>query len=94
MMVYVLAGALHGFHDIDVANPFGKSFISISADGSQSEKGIAPEHHCHGCFSVSIPAPATAAADIMPAMKLTVLGDVQRRGLPPGLDPPPPKFLT
>ncbi len=94
LAMYVFAGSLHAFHDFDVANPSGKVIVSINKDGSQSEKGIAAEHHCHGCFSVSIPAPVTAEAAITLVRDVLVLRDVQRRGLPPGIDPPPPKFLT
>lgn len=94
LAMYVFAGALHAFHDFDVANPSGKLIVSISQDGSQSEKGIASEQHCHGCFSVSMPAPLTAEGDLTPAQDIAIRRDVQRRGLPAGLDPPPPKSLT
>jgi hypothetical protein len=94
LAMYVFAGALHAFHDFDVANASGKVIVSINKDGSQSEKGIAAEHHCHGCFSVSIPAPVAAEAAITLVRDVLVLQDIQRRGLPPGIDPPPPKFLT
>jgi hypothetical protein len=68
--------------------------VSINKDGSQSEKGTAAEHHCHGCFSVSLPAPGTVDAILTRVTDALVLRDVQRSGLPPGIDPPPPKFLT
>ena len=93
-LLYVLAGALHGFHDLDVANSSGKVIVSIGEDGGQSEKGIATEHHCHGCFSVSIPSPVTAVADVKSAQDVIIPLDIPRPGRPPGIDPPPPKFLT
>lgn len=94
LAIYVVAGALHAFHGFDVANPSGKVIVSINEDGGQSEKGIAAEHHCHGCFSVSMPAPVTAGADLVTPQDEVVRRDIQRRGVPPGIDPPPPKFLT
>ena len=93
LAIYVLAGPMHGFHDFDVVNPSGKVMVSINKNG-QSEKGIAAEHHCHGCFSVSITAAPSAEADLMLTREVHVLRDVRGRGLPPGIDPPPPKLLT
>jgi hypothetical protein len=94
MLMYLVAGVLHGLCDLDVTNPSGKIVISLADKGTgPSEKG-APGHHCHGCFSVSVPAPATAVVSMEPARKLVVASVVLRRGLPPGIDPPPPKHLT
>lgn len=90
LTMYMLAGA---FHDFDVASPAGALVVSMSQDGGQSGKGIAAEHHCHGCFSVSMPAPVTAVADLTRAQDMLVLLDVSRRGLPPRIDLPPPKLL-
>ena len=90
----LLAGALHGLYDLDVASPSGTTIASTNKDGAPSEKGIAADHHCHGCFSVSMPAPMTAAADLKPARDIVIPLEIQRRGLAPGIDPPPPKFLT
>ena len=94
MVMFVLAGALHGMCDLDVTNPSGKIVISLADNSTgHSEKG-ALGHHCHGCFSVSVPAPVTAAVNIEPAHKLLVASVGLPRGLPPGIDPPPPKYLT
>ena len=93
MVMYVLAGALHGLCDLDVTNPAGKVAISLADKSTgHSEKG-APGHHCHGCFSVSVPAPVTAAIGIEPAREAVVAHVVLLRGLPSGIDPPPPKSL-
>lgn len=92
--LHLIAGALHGLYDLDVASPSGTTIASTNKDGAQSEKGIAAEHHCHGCFSVSIPAPVTVVADLKPARDIAILREVQHRGLAPGIDPPPPKSLT
>ncbi len=92
--LHLIAGALHGLYDLDVASPSGTTIASTNRDGAPSEKAIAAEHHCHGCFSVSMPAPMTAAADLKPARDIVIPHEVLRRGLQPGIDPPPPKFLT
>ena len=94
MSLHLLAGVLHGLYDLDVASPSGTAVASINKDGAQSEKGIAAEHHCHGCFFVSMPAPVTSAADLKPARDIVIPHEIPRRGLAPGIDPPPPKFLT
>ena len=60
MAMYLLAGALHTLCDLDVTNASDNTAISINKDVGQSEKGVVAEHHCHGCFSVSVPAPAIA----------------------------------
>jgi len=94
MAMYLLAGALHTLCDLDVTNASDNTAISINKDVGQSEKGVVAEHHCHGCFSVSVPAPAIAEVGVMPTRKAVVLRDTQRQGIAPGIDPPLPKFLT
>jgi hypothetical protein len=95
MALYVLAGALHGLSDLDVTHASATATIgSIDNDFDQSDKGVAAEHHCHGCFPVSLPVPIAAAVAIEPTPKAIVPTDELRPGLPPGIDPPPPKFLT
>jgi hypothetical protein len=96
MVTYLLAGALHGLSDLDVANPSGNGVVTMAAakDVDASGKVIAAEHHCHGCFSVSLPTPVLSAA----AVELKAATPAQPRsvgsGLVPGIDTPPPKFLT
>ncbi len=95
MAMYVLAGALHGFCDLDVAHAPGTTIIaSINNDLDASEKGVAAEHHCHGCFPVSLPAPVAAAVDIEPTLKAIVPAHMLHPLVPRGIEPPPPKFLT
>jgi len=92
--MYLLAGVAHGVCDLDVVNPSGKMAISLSDKSiDQSEKGSASGHHCHGCFSVSLPAFGAAALVVEPVRKVSVAHLLLRRGLPPGIDPPPPKTL-
>ncbi|WP_439406910.1 hypothetical protein ACNJX9_36275 [Bradyrhizobium sp. DASA03076] len=95
LAMYLVAGALHGVCDLDVTNSSSKSVISLAEKGAgHSDKGSLPDHHCHGCFSVSVPAPVVAAVALMPTVKVVPTLQLVRRGLPPGIDPPPPKFLT
>ncbi|QIO33628.1 hypothetical protein [Bradyrhizobium sp. 1(2017)] len=95
-VVYLLAGALHGLHDIDVTTPGGGSEIAAVLDGStgHSDHKAIGGHHCHGCFSVAVAQPllAGAAADIVAA-------PIPQRapaliGIAPDTDSPPPKHLT
>ena len=96
-VMYLLSGALHGAHDIDVTSPSGgpeiASMLEDGAAGHGDHKALAG-HHCHGCFSVAV-APqmhADAAADVIAA-------PVPQRqpalaGIAPDTDSPPPKHLT
>jgi len=95
--MYLLAGELHGAHDIDVTSPSGGSEIaSILEDGAagHDDHGALGGHHCHGCFSVAVAQPllAGAAADIVaappPQREPTLIG------IALDTDSPPPKHLT
>ncbi|MBB4367239.1 hypothetical protein GGD63_000008 [Bradyrhizobium sp. cir1] len=96
-VLYLLSGALHGAHDIDVTSPSGGSEIaSILGDGPAGHgdhKALAG-HHCHGCFSVAAvqPVQSDAAADVMgppvPQRQPSLAG------IAPDTDSPPPKHLT
>src|SRR5262249_3645572 len=94
--MYLIGGVLHGLCDLDVTNTSGEATISlVDKSTGHPEKGDLADHHCHGCFSVSVPAPVIASAiDLMNVVKVVPASQVDRRGLPPGIDPPPPKSLT
>jgi len=95
LTMYLIGGVLHGLCVRDVTNASDKVAVSLVDKGvGHSEKGGVADHHCHGCFSVAVPAPAIGAADAMPTVAVIVAREIGRRGLSPGLDPPPPKFLT
>lgn len=97
-LAYVLSGVLHGLVDVDVAIRSGSSSAIVATDGKSSqwpERGLVADHHCHGCFLVSVPGPAQQAEltlDVKPAelpeSAAPLYGNVR------GLDPPPPKSLT
>ena len=95
LTMYLVGGVLHGLCDLDVTNASGRVAISLVDRGvGHSEKGVVADHHCHGCFSVSVPAPVIGAMEVMPVVKILTLFDTDRRGVQPGIEPPPPKFLT
>jgi hypothetical protein len=92
--MYLVSGALHGAHDIDVTSPSGgsemASLLDSSFDGHGDHKAIGG-HHCHGCFSVAVAQPpqSVAATDVVAA-------PVAQRapalvGIAPDTDSPPPK---
>ena len=97
LMIYVLAGALHGICDLDVSNNSGTSIVeSIKKDINMSQpgKGLVAEHHCHGCFSVVVPAPVIAVVVVEPTVKVMAANSALRRELSLSIEPPPPKILV
>jgi hypothetical protein len=96
MVSYLLAGALHGLCYLDVTASAGHSIVTMAAGNGvdSSGKAIAADHHCHGCFSVSLPMPPLAAVRIEP--KTAEIAEPLSRGSyrVPGIDTPPPKRLT
>lgn len=95
LATYILAGAMHGFCEFDVTNPSGATIVSLAEKGmSHSDKGGVADNHCHGCFSVTAQPLVFAAMPVSIETRTVVFHDVERRSLPRGIDPPPPKFLT
>lgn len=98
-MAYLLSGALHELLDMDVTAPGGRTMVAMYAtsamkDTDTSGKGMAAEHHCHGCFSVSVPVPVLASATIEPEVAVIPPPLSGNFDLVPGIDTPPPKLLT
>lgn len=98
MLAYLVAGALHGACDIDVTNPVpqGISVMSAASDAGHSaaDKALIADHHCHGCFSVSIAVPATTLAPIAFAGPILAVAQPDQVGTAPMLETPPPRHLT
>ncbi|CCD97481.1 conserved hypothetical protein [Bradyrhizobium sp. STM 3809] len=95
LLSYLLAGALHGACDLDVAHaPSGKPEIAALLDkaGHADPRGIA-DHHCHGCFSVAVPQLQLAVlpSDIVAATDWPIVA--MGAGIPSDSDSPPPKHL-
>ena len=93
--VYLTAGVLHGVCDLDITSTSSKVVVSLADKSTgHSDRASLADHHCHGCFSVFISAPLIAAAAVTPTAEIIPALQMARRGLPPGIDPPPPKSLT
>ncbi|WP_433996207.1 hypothetical protein [Bradyrhizobium japonicum] len=96
-VMYLLSGALHGAHDIDVTSPSGGSEIAAILDdgsaGHGDHKGLGG-HHCHGCFSIAVAQPlhSGAAGDIVAAPVAQKQPTLV--GIAPDTTSPPPKHLT
>nr|WP_249803175.1 hypothetical protein [Bradyrhizobium sp. 21] len=96
-VIYLLAGALHGAHDIDVTTPGGGSETAAVLDGSagHSDHKAIGGHHCHGCFSVTTVAqptqPAVSIALVSPSRPQRAAG---LAGIVPDTDSPPPKHIA
>ena len=96
IVAYLLSGALHEFLDMDVTAPGGSIVAAMSStkDADTSGKTIAGEHHCHGCFPVSVPAPVLASAAIEPKVAVVSPPLSGNSDLVRGIDTPPPKLLS
>jgi hypothetical protein len=95
--MYLLAGVLHGAHDIDVTSPSGGSEMALMLDngssGHSDHKAIGG-HHCHGCFSVAVAQPVLASAGTDLVAATPVPHHPVLSGIAPDTDSPPPKHLT
>jgi len=96
IVVYLFAGFAHSLCATDVANPTGATSFALASDegGAVADHGLVAGHHCHGCFSVSVPAPFTAVLNEQPVGSFNGLRDVALGDRATGIDPPPPKLLT
>lgn len=95
-VVHLLAGALHGLHDIDVTTPAGGSEIAALLDGSTGhgdDKAIGG-HHCHGCFLVTVAQPAPSAVSIARVSASRPQCAPRLAGIVPDTDSPPPKHIA
>lgn len=96
IVAYLLSGALHEFLDMDVTAPGGRIVVAMSSakDTDPSGKSVPAEHHCHGCFSISVPAPVVASATMEPKVAAISQPLFGNSDLVPVIDTPPPKLLT
>lgn len=95
-VVYLLAGALHGAHDIDVTTPGGGSEIAAVIDGAtgHSDHKAIGGHHCHGCFSLAVAQPASSAVTIALVSATRPQPAPRLAGIIPDTDSPPPKSIA
>ncbi|MGL3109246.1 hypothetical protein [Bradyrhizobium sp. BR 1432] len=95
-VMYLLSGALHGTHDIDVTSPSGGSEIASILAGSTGHgdhKAIGG-HHCHGCFSLTVAQPALSATSVALVSASHPLRASRLAGIIPDTDSPPPKPIA
>ncbi|NEW87287.1 hypothetical protein DU475_08430 [Rhodopseudomonas sp. WA056] len=94
LAVYLFAGAVHGVHDLDVTSGSATAIVTLaSSGGDHSDQAIVGEHHCHGCFSVSLPSPSVVATTSELTSAPLRHQDAERRSILRVIDPPPPKAL-
>ncbi|MFB6419590.1 MULTISPECIES: hypothetical protein [Bradyrhizobium] len=95
-VVYLLASALHGSHDIDVTTPGGSSEIAAVLEGSPADtdhKAVGG-HHCHGCFSLTVTQPAPSGASVALVSATRSQHTPRLAGIVPDTDSPPPKHIA
>ena len=95
-VVYLLASALHGSHDIDVTTPGGGSEIAAVLDGSpgHSDHKAIGGHHCHGCFSLTVTQPPLSTASVALVSATSPQRASRLAGIIPDTDSPPPKHIA
>lgn len=96
LSVYVLTGSFHAYFDTDAPKVVSSQFLmsGVAKDGDTSSKSVTADHHCHGCFSVSVAASAVVASTVEPRPALSAAPQTFYRRDANGIDPPPPKSLT
>jgi hypothetical protein len=96
MALYLLSGTLHAACHLDVRTPSEETIVALVSDDTtgHSDQADDADHHCHGCFSVSIPAPPSASAAAEPVSIRLPQRETSASDRTPSLDPPPPKTLT
>ena len=93
----MLVGGLHVFCDKHVtAGSAAGITVSMpdAADDHAAGKSAVADHHCHGCFAVSMPAPAVVAVPVEVDAAVVSRPYVHRVDSTPQRDTPPPKFLS
>jgi hypothetical protein len=95
IVAHLLSGALHECFDMDVTAPKGQIVVSLSPVHTDTNgPGMVAEHHCHGCFPVSLPNPPLLAVTIAPEAAAIPRVLSRASDLVPGIETPPPKLLT
>ncbi|EAQ35593.1 hypothetical protein NB311A_17494 [Nitrobacter sp. Nb-311A] len=93
IVTYLLSGMLHQSFDVDVTSPAGQIVLSTASvpTDPNAPPGIHADHHCHGCFPVSLQDPPSLAVMIEHHAATVPQGLTQASDLVPGIDTPPPK---
>lgn len=96
-LLFLCTGALHVCFDLDVTRSGGTVSVTALSEAdhdSTHRHGLAADHHCHGCFSISVPAPLDVVAAVMPTWHVVAQPRTHMTGQIPGTDTPPPKHLA
>jgi hypothetical protein len=95
IVAYLLSGALHELFHMDVTAPKGEIVVSMSPIHTDTNgPGMIADHHCHGCFPVSLPNPPMLSVIIAPEAASISRVLSRASDLVPGIETPPPKLLT
>jgi hypothetical protein len=95
IVAYLLSGTLHEFFHMDVTAPKGEIVVSMAPIHTDTNgPGMIADHHCHGCFPVSLPNPPMLSVIIAPEAAAISRVLSHASDLVPGIDTPPPKILT
>lgn len=95
IVTYLLSSASHKFFDMNVTAPEGGIVLSMVAVHTDSKApGLLADHHCHGCFPVSLPNPPLLAVTIEPQAAAVPRVITRASDLVPSIDTPPPKLLS
>ncbi|WP_347262909.1 hypothetical protein [Nitrobacter sp.] len=94
IVTYLLSGASHHCLDMNVPAPESRIVLSMSSVHIDIDSpGILADHHCHGCFQVSLPDPPLVSVAIEHQAVAVPRAMTQASDLVPGIDTPPPKLL-
>lgn len=97
IVAYLLSGVLHQCPGTNVTSPVSSGWavaMSSIQNTDTSGTGLAADHHCHGCFSVTMPTPALVSVRIEPQASAITPPLSHNSELLPGIEPPPPKLLS
>ncbi|MCP1998506.1 hypothetical protein [Nitrobacter winogradskyi] len=94
IVTYLLSGASHHCFDMNVPAPESRIVLSMTSAHMDSDSpGVLADHHCHGCFQVSLPDPPLFSVAIEHQTAAVPRAMTQASDLVPGIDTPPPKLL-
>ncbi|WP_244375002.1 hypothetical protein [Nitrobacter winogradskyi] len=94
IVTYLLSGASHHCFDVNVSAPESRIVLSMASLHADTDSpGALADHHCHGCFQVSLPDPPLFSVAIEHQAAAVPRAMTRASDLVPGIDTPPPKLL-
>lgn len=96
VLSYIFGALLHKEVGVNTFNSSQPAVVLSSTDkgNAPSSDGVLVDHHCHGCFSVSISEPTQLSVNVETGILPLDYAKVSPPDCVPELDTPPPKFLT